>query len=106
MDINTSIYLLTGLLMHLTLIITFIATDPEFIKIIIKFHIVAIILCLITAITYLFNGELIYLFNIKNIPRYLMLITFLITILGLIKSWKNIFSFFDQISKNNKRNEK
>jgi len=103
MDANTSIYLLSGLLIHLTLVINFIATDPEFIKIIIKFHTVPIILCLITAMAYLFNEELNSLFNIKNIPRYLMLITFLITTFSLINSWKNIFSFFDELSKSKEK---
>ncbi|MBA7490311.1 hypothetical protein ES702_00848 [subsurface metagenome] len=103
MDINTSIYLLTGLLIHLTLVIKFVITDPEFTIIIIKFHIMPITLCLITAIFYLFDKEISSLLNIINISRYLMLITLIITGFSLFKIWNNIFGFLSNPSKSNEK---
>ena len=101
MDVNTSIYLLSGLLIHLTLVITFITTDIELTKHIIKLHSIPTILCLITAMAYLFNEELNSFFSI-DIPKYLMLITFIMTIFGLANSWRNIFGFFDEFSRSNR----
>ena len=101
MDINTSIYLLSALLIHLALVITFVTDNIKLIKLIIKLHNIPILLCLITAMTYLFNEKLNSLFCI-DIPKYLMLITFIITAFGLANSWRNLFGFFDESSRSNR----
>lgn len=94
---NISIALLSALLVHLTLLVLAINIRRYFVlvKQIVEFHLPSIILCIITALAYLFEKELnCLLVDIKNIPKYLLSLTFIFTIYSIIRSWVYSFLFF------------
>ncbi len=96
-----SISLLSALLFHLTIIVLAIGIVEyyELIKEIIYLHMPSIILCLVTAIAYLFKKELNpLLFDVRNIPETLLYITFISAILSIIRSWITVFQFFDYLN--------
>lgn len=97
---NISISLLSALLFHLTILVLAIGIKEyyELIKEVIYLHMPSIILCLITAIAYLFRKELNpLLFDIGNIPDLLLYLTFLLAILTIVRSWVAVFQFFDYL---------
>lgn len=95
---NISIALLSALLINLTLLVLAIGFKRHFelVREIVEFHLPSIILCLITALSYLFKKELsFFLVDIKNIPKYLLSLTFIFAIYSIVRSWKYSFKFFE-----------
>jgi len=107
---NISIALLTAVILHLTLL-TFSVDLKKYyplMRLIVPIHFISILLCLITTIAYLFEKELgLIQLDICNrsicfsdMPKYLLTISLIITILVIRKSWNIVLAFFDEISKN------
>jgi len=106
---NISIALLTVLILHLTILVNTIDIKKYYklVELVVPVHFLPILLCIITALAYLFEKELsLFQFNINNmavclnnIPKYLLSLTLIITIISILKSWIIVFSFFDEISK-------
>jgi len=105
---NISIALLSALLINLTLLVLAIGFKKHFdlVREIVEFHLPSIILCLITALAYLFKKELsFYLIDIKNIPKYLLSLTFIFATYSIVKSWKHSFKFFKVIKEEEEEEE-
>jgi len=103
---NVSIALLSALLINLTLLVLAIGLKKHYalVEEIVEIHLPSIVLCLITALAYLFKKELsFFLVDIKNIPKYLLSLTFIFAIWSIVKSWKHSFNFFRIIEEEKKQ---
>lgn len=106
---NVSIALLSALLLNLTLLVLVVGFKKYFdlAKEVVELHFPSIVLCLITALSYLFKKELsIFLVDIKNIPKYLLSLTFIFAIYSIVKSWKHSFNFFKVLKEKEKEKQK
>ena len=104
------LYLLTALLLHLTISITGLSrtTHFELIYLLFRVHIPAILLCIITIIVSLFceittslftRKIIIYSFkiDIKIIPKVLLIITLILVISRLLQSWLYTYQYFSTL---------
>jgi len=106
---NISIALLTALVLHLTILVFTIDIKKYYklVELVVPVHFLPILLCIITTLTYLFEKELgLFQLNINNmaiclnnIPKYLLALTLITTIISIRQSWIIVFSFFDEIFK-------
>lgn len=110
---NIAIALLSALILHLTLTFLVLSLDIEgfypLIKLVVPIHFLPIFLCLITSLAYLYEEELSLLhldsryidIFINNMPKYLLSISLIISIIYLRKCWIIIFGYLDVFFGNN-----
>ena len=103
---DVSISLLGVIVLHLSILVFAFKEYYSLLKQIVPLHFLPILFCLITTITYLFKKELssiqinIYdIIAIINIPKYLLIISIIITFSIIFISWIIIFKFFNDIAK-------
>ena len=104
MDVSMS--LLSVTILHLSILVFAFKQYYSLLKQIVPLYFLPILFCLITTITYLFKKELssiqIHIYDIIviiNIPKYLLIISIIITFLIIFISWIIILKFFSAIAK-------
>lgn len=107
---DVSISLLSVIVLHLSILVFAFRKYYSLLKQIVPLYFFPIFFCLITATTYLFKKELssiqinIYdIIIVINVPKYLLIISIIVTFLIILISWIIIFNFFGKIAK--KRNK-
>ena len=113
---NIAIALLSVLILHLTILVLSIDIKLFYrlIKLVVPIHFLPMLLCLLTSLAYLFEKEL-SLFHldirfidivINNMPKYLLSMSLILSIINLRKCWIIVFEFFDAIFETEENKQK
>ena len=106
--IANGLYLLTVLILHITVLIIGLSRTKHFelIHLLFRIHLPAILLCITTIIISLF-AEMItaaaYKISFENLARFLLILTLMLAALGLHKSWSDTYEYFRTISRLRKK---
>lgn len=102
------LYLLTVLILHITVLLIGLSRTKHFelIHLLFRIHLPGILLCITTIIISLV-AEIItaaaYKISFENLARFMLILTLIMTALTLYKSWSDTYEYFRTISRLRKK---